>query len=160
MICNPLSNVCWTTDCDSKQKAFMIIMLSDNERYPYQVPIPDCPHNIKSSRSAEFWYWIDVDGYLVNARLLLQLRRHEPNDGSRNKMRECVSLKALRNKDRMDVETAFELQRKDVQEAIPDKKVAATLVPELEFKFWKRNCREILTYPDGIFFPMYIVNCL
>ena len=136
VICYRLSNVCWTTDCDSKQNGFM---LRDNERYPYQVPIPDCPHNIKSVRSAEFWYWIDVDGYLVDARLLLLLRRHEPNDGSRNKMRECVSLKALRNKGKMDVETAVELHRKDVQEAIPDKKVAATLVTELEFKFWKRN---------------------
>lgn len=52
----------------------MNLMQGDREKYPYQVPIPDCPENIKSFRSAEFWNWIDIDGYLVNVRLLLLLR--------------------------------------------------------------------------------------
>lgn len=53
-------------------------MLADRTKYPYPVPIPDCPHNIKSVRSAEFWHWIDIDGYLVKVKLLLLLRRgHE-----------------------------------------------------------------------------------
>lgn len=58
------------TDCDPKQKSFMNTMLEDRGKYPYHVPIPDCPHNIKSVRSAEFWKWIDINGYLVNVRLL------------------------------------------------------------------------------------------
>ena len=31
----------------------MNTMLADREKYPYQVPISDCPHNIKLVRSAE-----------------------------------------------------------------------------------------------------------
>ena len=80
--------------------------LADRIKDPYQVPIPDCPHNIKSVRSAEFWHWIDINGYLVNIRLLLLLRRENED------IKKCVSLKALRNKDRMDVETAVEIHRK------------------------------------------------
>ena len=108
-------------------------------------------HNIKSVRSAEFWNWIDIDGYLVNVRLLLLLRR-ENEDVYSNPMKMCVSLNALRNKDRMDVETAVEIHRKAVQDAIPDENLSTTLVPELEFKHWKSNGTGILKYPIGISF--------
>ena len=115
-------------------------------KYPYHVPIPDCPHNIKSVRSAEFWYWIDVKGYLVNVRLLLVLRREKED------IKECLSLKALRNKDRMDVETAVEIHREKVQNAITDQRISTTLVPELEFKQWKKNGANLLKCPSGIAF--------
>lgn len=136
----------WSTDWDPKQKIFMNTMLGDKEKYPYQVPIPDCPHNIKSVRSGEFWYWIDIDGYLVNVRLLLLLRREN------EEMKKSVSLKALRNKDHMDVKTAVEIHREKVQNAIPDKRVSTTLVPELEFKHWKKNGTSLLSYPVGLAF--------
>lgn len=115
-------------------------MLADRAKYPYQVPIRDCPHNIKSVRSAEFWHWIDIDGYLVNVRLLLVLRR------------EYEDIKAVRNKDRMDVETAVEIHRKAIQDSIPDERVSTTLVPELEFKHWKKNGASLLSYPVGLAF--------
>ena len=136
-------------DCDPKQKSFMNSMLADRAKYPYQVPIPDCPHNIKSVRSAEFWHWIDIDGYLVNqvnVRLLLVLRREYED------IKKSVSLKAVRNKDRMDVETAVEIHRKAIQDSIPDERVSTTLVPELEFKHWKKNGASLLSYPVGLAF--------
>ena len=46
----------------------------------------------------------------------------------------CLSLKALRILDRMDVETAPEIHRKGVKNSIPDEKVSTTIVPELESK--------------------------
>lgn len=61
-VCTRLFLLVWVTDCDPKQKSFMNSMLADRVKYPHQVPIPDCPHNIKSVRSAEFWHWIDMDG--------------------------------------------------------------------------------------------------
>lgn len=120
-------------------------MLADQIKYPYQVPIPDCPHNIKSVRSAEFWHWIEINGYLVNVRLLLLIRR-ENEDIS-------VSLKVLRIKERMDVETAVEIHRKKVQDSIPEENVRTTLVPELEFKHWKKNGVSLLSHPVGLTFP-------
>ena len=146
IVCTRLLPLVWSTDCDPKQKTFMNTMLVDREKYPYQVSIPDCPHNIKSVRSAEFWHWIDIDGYLVNVRLLLLLLREDEG------IKKCVSLKALRNKDRMDVETALEIHRKEVQDSIPDEKVSTTLVPELEFKRWKKNGLSLLSYRVGLTF--------
>ena len=121
-------------------------MLTDKEKYPYQFPIPDCHHNIKSVRSAEFWYWIDLNGYLVNVRLLWLLRSEN------EEMKKSVSLKALRNKDRMDVETAVAIHIENVRNAIPDKRISTTLVPELEFRHWKKNGSNLLSYPVGVGF--------
>ncbi|CAH3133000.1 unnamed protein product [Pocillopora meandrina] len=94
----------------------MNTMLADREKYPYQVPIPVCPHNIK----------------LVHRR---------------------------------DVETALEIHRKEVQDSIPDEKVSTTLVPELEFKCWKKNGLSLLSHPVGLtFYPkhssLFITNRL
>ena len=146
IVCTRLLPLVWSTDCDPKQKTFMNTMLADREKYPYQLPNPDCPHNIKSVRSAEFWHWIDIDGYLVNVRLLLLLRREDEG------IKKCVSLKALRILDRMDVETALEIHRKEVQDSIPDEFVSTTLVPELEFKRWKKNGLSLLSYRVGLTF--------
>ena len=60
-------------------------------------------------------------------------------------IKKSVSLKAIRNKDRMDVETAVEIHRKAIQDSIPDKRVSTTLVPELEFKHWKKNGASLLS---------------
>ena len=106
----------------------MNTMLAGREKYPYRVPIPDCPHNIKSVHSTEFWDWIVIDGYLVNVKLLLLLHREDEG------IKKCVSLKALRILDHRDVETALEIHRKEVRDSIPDEKVSTILVPALEFK--------------------------
>ena len=83
----------------------MNTMLADREKYPHRVSIPDCP-TTSSLCSAEFWHCIDIDGYLVNVRLLLLLRREDEG------IKKFVSLKALRILDRMDVETERETERK------------------------------------------------
>ena len=83
-----------------------------------------------------------MNGYLVNVRLLLLLRREKED------IKKCLSLKALRNKDRMDVETAIEIHREKVQCVIPDQ----LLAPELEFKHWKKNGANILKCPSGVSF--------
>ena len=49
-------------------------------------------------------------------------------------IKKCVSLKALRILDRMDVET---------------EKESTTIVPELEFKRWKKNRLSLLSYLAG-----------
>ena len=43
IVCTRLLPLVWSTDCDPKQKTFMNTMLADREKYPYRVPIPDCP---------------------------------------------------------------------------------------------------------------------
>ena len=79
-------------------------LLQKHHQYAY----PDTPHNIKSVRSGLFWYWLLLDNFLVCLRLLLVLRK-DANLEMRSKMKAAVSLKALKNKDRMCVKTAVEV---------------------------------------------------
>ena len=90
-------------------------MLFRSAKYPYQNPISDCPQNIKSVHSAEFWpHLIGIDGYLVNVGLLLVLRKNTKT--SRNQFH-WKQFEA--GKDRMDVATAMEMHRKAIMFKIP-----------------------------------------
>ena len=82
-----------------KQKAFLERLA---QRYPeeYQLPMPDPPHNIKSVRSSLFWYWLFLDDYLINIRMLLIIRRDQ-DDNIACPMKQAVTMKALKNKDRI-----------------------------------------------------------
>ena len=82
----------------------------------------------------------------MNIRLLLVLF------GEYEAIKKSVSLKAVRNKDQMDVETAVGIDRKAIQDSIPNERVSTTLVPELDFKHWKKNGASLLSYPVGLAF--------
>ena len=61
--------------------------------------------------------------------MLLVLYYDRKKEVSR-KIRDAVSLKALRNKDKMDVDTALELLAPPLQAALPDDPVVITVVPD------------------------------
>ena len=105
--CQRLLQFGWCTDCESKQKVFLERLA---QRYPeeYQLPMLDPPHNIKSVRSSLFWYWLFLDDYLINIRMLPIMRRDQDNNIARP-MKQAVTMKALKNMDRMSVETALEV---------------------------------------------------
>ena len=70
-----------------------------------------------------------VDGYFINVRILLALYYDRQKDISKQ-IRNAVSLKALRNRDKMDVSTALELLSLPVRSALPEKPVVITVVPD------------------------------
>ena len=75
--------------------------------------------------------------YLINVCILLVIRRdRNPNVSSAMNM--AASLKALKNKDRMSVETALEVFHPNVQRAIPTQDIVVTLVPQI-YTFWRQN---------------------
>ena len=61
----------------------------------------------------------------------------------------AVTIKALKNKDRMSVEAAVEVLSPEVQRAIPTEDVVTTIVPEI-YTFWRQNRPGILTYPVDV----------
>ena len=67
----------------------------------------------------------------------------------RSKMKAAVPLKALKNKDRMCVETAVEVLSPPVQEAIPQERIVVTIVPEI-YTFWKQNLPGVIKCPIGV----------
>ena len=77
-----------------------------------------------------------MEEYLINVCILLVIRR-DRNPNVSSAMKRAASLKALKNKDRMSVETALEVFHPNVQRAIPTQDVV-TLVPEI-YTFWRQN---------------------
>ena len=142
--CKKLLQLGWCTDCESKQKAFLERLHS---RFPdtFQLPMPDPPHNIKSVRFAIFWYWVFLDNNLINLRMLLVVRR-DSNPAVSVPMKNAVTIKALKNKDRMSVETAVEMISPEVQRAIPKEDVVTTIVPKI-YTFWRQNRPGTLACP-------------
>ena len=107
--------------------------------YPdtFQFPMPDPPHNLKSVRSSVFWYWLYLDERLINIRIILAVRK-DSNARVSSPVKKAVSLKALKNKDRMSVETALEVFSPEVQKALPKEDVVLTIVPEI-YTFWRQT---------------------
>ena len=113
----------------------------------FQLPMPDPTHNIKSVRSALFWYWVFLDNNLINLRMLLVVRR-DSSPAVSLPMNKAVTIMALKNKDRMSVETAVEVFLPEVQRAIP-KDVVTAIVPEI-YTFWQQNRPGTLACPVDI----------
>ena len=109
--CHCLLPLAASADCASAQQVYMEMLqkefASTASRAPL-LPFPDAAHVIKCIRSSFFWWWLLIDGYLVNVRVLLALYYDKSKEVS-CKIRAAVSLKALRNRDKMDVDTALEL---------------------------------------------------
>ena len=143
-ICKRLLQLGWCTVCESKQKAFLERL---SARFPdtFQLSMPDPPHNIKSVRSAIFWYWVFIDKRLVNLRMLVVVRR-DSSPAVSSPMKSAVTLKALKNKDRMSVETAIEVLTPEVQRTIPTDDIVTTIVPEI-YTIWRQNRPGILKCP-------------
>ena len=53
-------------------------------------------------------------------------------------MKKAVSLKALKNKDRMSVETALEVFSPSIQRVLPKVDVVVTIFPQI-YTFWRQN---------------------
>ena len=75
--------------------------------------------------------------HLINVCILLVIRR-DRNPNVSSAVKRAISLKALKNKDRMSVETALEVFHPNVQRAIPTQDIVVTLVPQI-YTFWRQN---------------------
>ena len=154
--CQRLLQFGWCTDCESKQKAFLERLA---QRYPeeYQLSMPDPPHNIKSVRSSLFWYWLFLDDYLINIRMLPIIRRDQ-DDNIARPMKQAVTMKALKNIDRMSVETALEVISPSDQSAMPYELIVATIVPEI-YTFWRQNRPGAVACPMMQLCPNILERC-
>ena len=131
-VCQCLLPLAFSSDCASAQQVFMESLqkrFAGAKSASPMLPFPDAAHVIKCIRSSFFWWWLRLDGYFVNVRMLLVLYYDQKKEVSR-KILYAVSLKELRNKDKMDVDTALELLAPPLQAALPDDPVVITVVPD------------------------------
>ena len=62
---------------------------------------------------------------------MLLIIRRDQDDNIARPMKQAVTMKALKNKDRISEETALEVMSQSVQSAIPDELIVATIVPKI-----------------------------
>lgn len=77
---------------------------------------------------------------------MLVVVRKDSNPAVSSPMKKTVTLKALKNKDRLSIETAIEVLSPEVQRAMLTDDVVTTIVPEI-YTFWRQNRPGILTCP-------------
>ena len=70
--------------------------------------------------------------------LVLLIIRRETNNTISPPTKKTVSLKALKNKDKMSLEKTLKIFSPDVQRALAKKDVVVTIVPEA-FTFWQQT---------------------
>ena len=131
-VCQCLLPLAFSSDGASAQQVFMESLqkrFAGAKSASPMLPFPDAVNVIKCIRSLFFWRWLLLDSYFDNVRMLLVLYCDQKKEVSR-KIQDAVSLKALRNKDKTDVDTALELLPPPLQAALPDDPVVITVVPD------------------------------
>ncbi len=149
MDCIRFTDLGFLGDCKSEQKSYMEEMANVLIEYG-RVPMSDPAHDMKLVFKYFFWYWIVIDGKLVNLRLLQHLRQ-ETDPQLSGPMIKATSRALFSSRDMMDVDKAIEMFRPSVKDAVPDVIITTTLIPE-RLRTWKQNAPDLLESPSGITF--------
>ena len=138
------------TDCESQQASTLREIGTDFA--DHLAGLSDVGHGGKCSRSAFMWYLLMMpDNYYTGIRVLCAIR-DDPNDAVRVPMQRAITRDVLRNKDQMDVSTLVKLVSQATEDAVPNEFVMITTVPEMMYKNWQSNQRNVLQRPAAIWF--------
>ena len=148
----------WTADCEESNKQAMeqITKLSTEEtedeikeQVKFLKPIPEAVHLGKCLKSSFANWVLFLNGERFNLSNLRVLYNDEDDD-IRRRMRKEVTLSAVRNRDRMSVESMLLIAKPSVRDVI--RKVpllVQTIIPET-FRLYKGNCKGLLENPTGV----------
>ena len=153
--CQKLVVMAVATDCKECNKKALVCLsdMADGKELPPElelvVPLPDVVHIGKSFKCSWSNWFINLDGEFSNLVLLRSLRNNA-EVFIKKKLRKLLSLKCVRNKDRMAVEPIIRLTRPEVLKVLEDVKfVVHTIVPE-QYRFWKSNQRGVCPHPIAV----------
>lgn len=148
--CIRLVSIGKSSDCEEKNKKALLSAHKDlkNGSAPVyaqqQVPIPDAVHLGKNLNGAFSNWFLLYDGGRINKSILRTLCK-DNKIGS--KLKEVVTSKALRNRDRMDTTVVTEVSSPEVCCALKKvKRVVHTLIPEM-FRLYESNKPGVLKHP-------------
>ena len=136
-------------DCESKNLAAMKAMRSSTDSSIKMVqPIPDPPHRAKNFDQSSANWFLFIDGCRFNRSLLRTLRNRETSISPA--LKEVVSDRALRRRDRQDTSYVFD----STSEALCDilgriEYCVHTIIPE-PLRKSDSNKPGVLTHPIGI----------
>ena len=134
--CNRFLVMVIVTDCEECNKKALLALNSSakNETLPAElslvVALPDVVHLRKSLKCSWANWFIDLEGARSNLALIRTLRDSGSLD-IRRKLRKCLTLDWVRNKDRIAVEPIVHLTRSIVLDVLEEVTfVVHTVVPE------------------------------
>ena len=144
--CNRFLVMAVVTDCEEcNKKAFSALNSSEkSETLPAELSLVDAlsddVHLGKSLKCSWTNWFIDLEGARSN---LVHTLRDSGSLDIHRKLRKCLTLACVRNKDRMAVEPIVRLTRPTVLDVLEEVAfVVHTVVPE-KYRFWKSNQREL-----------------
>ena len=143
--CNKVVVMTIVTDCEecNKQALLELDLLADTSALPPElvlaVPFPDVVHLGKSVKCSWSKWFIELDGKMSNLVMLRTLR--DCNDLTiRNRFRKLrLTLKCIRNKDRMVVEPIVRLTRTEVLKELEQIKFVIHIIVPEKYRFWNSN---------------------
>ena len=148
----------WTADCEESNKQAMehITKLSNegtNDQIKEQVkflkPIPEAVHLGKCLKSSFANWFLFMNGERFNLSNLRVLYNDEDDD-IRGRMRKEVTLSAIRNRDRMSVESMLLIAKPSVRDVIREVPLLVqTIIPET-FRLYKGNSKGLIANPTGV----------
>ena len=156
--CVKLLVLLWAADCEESNKQAMeqIIKLSTEEtedqikeHIKFLKPIPEAVHLGKCLKSSFSNWCLFLNGERFNLSNLRVLYNDEDDD-IRRRMRKEVTLSAVRNCDRMSVESMLMIAKPSVRDVI--RKVpllVQTIIPET-FRLYKGNSKGLIENPTGV----------
>ena len=157
--CVKLLVLLWTADCEesNKQAMELITKLStdetDRDRIKEQAkflkPIPEAVHLGKCLKSSFANWFLFLNGERFNLSNLRVLYNDE-DDAIRRRMRKEVTLSAVRNRDRMSVESMLLVAKPSVRDVIREVPLLVqTIIPET-FRLYKGNPKGLIESPTGV----------
>lgn len=148
----------WTADCEESNKQAMehITKLSNEgtddqikEQVKFLKPIPEAVHLGKCLKSSFANWFLFMNGErfnLSNLRVLYD----DDDDDIRGRMRKEVTLSAIRNRDRMSVESMLLIAKPSVRDVIREVPLLVqTIIPET-FRLYKGNSKGLIANPTGV----------
>lgn len=150
--CFKLAVLFYSSDSESKNKSAGEILnqeKADNQHDPemsLSTCIPDAVHVGKRYRQQLSNWFLLVSGYRINIVLLRTLKQ-DPQ--VKNELH-CLRVAAVRNRDRMDVDTLLEISSEDVLKVLSSHKtIVQTLVPE-KYRLYEGNKKGVLRSPTAV----------
>lgn len=148
----------WTADCEENNKQAMeqIIKLS-NEETDHQIkeqvkflkPIPEAVHLGKCLKSSFPNWFLFLNGERFNFSNLRVLYNDE-DVHIRRRMRKEVTLSAIRNRDRMSVESLLLIAKLSVRDVIREVPLLVQTIIQETFRLYKGNSKGVIENPTGV----------
>ena len=119
------------------------------EQVKFLKPIPEAVHLGKCLKSSFANWFLFLNGERFNLSNLRVLYNDE-DDHIRRRMRKEVTLSAIRNRDRMSVESLLLIAKPSVRDVIREVPLLVqTIIPET-FRLYKVNCKGVIENPTGV----------